>query len=384
MANMPKVFIRDILQMKFAAKLILFILLCCPVFEAGAVNIAVVAPKEGPMAKSGRELIEGAQIAVDIINEEGGIAGEKINLIAVDDRCEDSFAVSAAQMMALNSSPQDKINLVVGPYCNNSFAAISDIYSKAKIVRIVPLPLNASQYDASVAGLFKLSGLMSEEGKVFFDFYNRNFADKNVAVVYDSRMPETAETAFEVQQQFRTYKSANRITLFDFAGYGKDYTQMAKEILLNSQAAYVLGNAKQTAALVQKLQEQKENTVIFVDEYLATGYLFRELGNFAEGIYVLAMESQKDSPDFTEELVELRLKGKEPKGLGVYGYAAVSLWKQMAEAAGKFDFDRIVKHASGQSFMLPWGKVAFENGRPSLSGGHTVYQIKNGEYAQVY
>ena len=370
--------------MSFASKFILFLLLLCSAVSAEAVSIAVVAPKEGPMAKSGRELIEGAQIAVDILNEKGGIAGEKINLIAVDDQCEDSLAVSAAQMMALNSSGEDKINFVIGPYCRNSFSEISDIYAQAKILRAVPVPLNAMQYEYESSGLFKMCGLMSEEAKVFFDFYSRNFADKNVAVVYDSWMPETTETAFEVQQQFRAHNSANRIMLFDFAGYGKNYAQMAKEILLNSQAAYVLGNAKQTAKLVQELQEQKEDTLIFVDEYLATGYFFRELGNFSEGVYVLAMESLKDSPDFTEELVGLRLKGKEPKGLGVYGYAAVNLWKQMVESGGNFDFDKMKKIGKEKIFDMPWGKVSFENGKPSLSSGHILYQIRNGEYTQVY
>lgn len=370
--------------MVFAFRLILVLLLLGSAVNAEAVNIAVVAPKEGPMAKSGHELIDGAQIAVDILNDKGGVAGEKINLIAVDDRCEDSLAVSAAQMMALNSSGDDKIDFVIGPYCKNSFSEISDIYTKAKILRVAPLPLNALQYEYESAGLFKICGLMSEEAKVFFDFYNRNFADKNVAVVYDSWLPETTETAFEVQQQFRANNSGNRIMLFDFAGYGKNYAQMAKEILLNSQAAYVLGDAKRTAKLVQKLQEQKEDTLIFVDEYLATGYFFRELGNFSEGVYVLAMESLKDSPDFTEELVELRLKGKEPRGLGVYGYAAVNLWKQMVENSGSFDFDKLIKVGREKVFELPWGKVSFNNGKPSLSSGHAIYQIRNGEYAQVY
>ena len=82
--------------------------------EAKAVNVAVVAPRVGYMAKFGNELAEGAQIAVDIINQNGGINGEKVNLIMVDDRCQDSFAVSAAQMMSVNSSDHDKISLVIG------------------------------------------------------------------------------------------------------------------------------------------------------------------------------------------------------------------------------------------------------------------------------
>lgn len=273
--------------------------------------------------------------------------------------------------------------MVIGPYCNNAFNEISDIYAKGKIVRIVPLPVSAEQYNVIKSGMFKISGVMSEEAKVFFDFYNQKFADKNVAVVYDGNMPETIETAFELQQLFIANNSSNRLALYNFGAYGGDYEQMAKEILLNSQVVYILGNAKQIAVLAQNLQEIKDDAVIFIDEYLATGYFFREMGNFAEGVYVLTMENLKDSPEFTEELVELRLKGKEPKGLGVYGYASVYLWKQLVEQAKGTAFEKISDYDSEKNFVMPWGNVRFRNGQSDLSSGHIVYQIKNGEYAQV-
>jgi hypothetical protein len=57
----------------------------------------------------------------------------------------------------------------------------------------------------------------------------------------------------------------------------------------------------------------------------------------------MAMKNLKDSPDFTEELVELRIKGKEPRGLGMYGYAAVKLWSQLVEKAKATDFDKVSK-----------------------------------------
>lgn len=368
--------------MKFVSKLVLVWLTgCC--LNAEAANVAVVAPRVGDMAKYGLELANGAQIAVDIINENGGILGEKINLITVDDRCEDSFAVSAAQMMALNSSKEDKVHLVIGPYCTNAFAKVADIYSKGKILRILPMPLDAGQSHLDKPGLFKIGGLMSEEAEVFFDFYKRQFSGKNVAMVYDRFLPETIETAFEVQELFRANNQGNRITLYELSAYDKDYLQAAKDVLLNNQVVYVLSGPKPTARMVQKLQEEKAETAIFVDEYLATPYFFRELGNFAEGVYVLAMEDLKDSPAFTEELVELRLKGKEPKGMGVYSYAAVKLWVKMAENAKSIHFDEIVSRGVKKKIGLPWGDVGFDKGNVSQSSRHSIYQIKNGEYTQV-
>ncbi len=349
---------------------------------AQAANIAVVAPKVGYLARYGHELAEGAQIAVDLINQEGGVLGDKVSLISVDDRCEDSFAVSAAQMMSLNSSKNDKVNLVIGPYCDNAFERIADIYAKGKIIRILPMPLASSQMQLDTAGLFKIGGLKSNEADAFFKFYKKQLAGKNLAVVYNRDVAVTTETAFDVQELFRGNNLAAKLTLYDFASYGKKYRQMAKEILLNNSAVYILGKAGETAKLAQRLQEEKEDVTIVVDEYLATPHFFREMGNFVEDIYVVAKENMKDNPSFTEELVELRLKGKEPKGLGVYGYAAVQLWRQMVEKSGSIDFDKVISSSNGK-FMLPWGEVDFVNGVALVSSGHIVYQVKNGEYAQA-
>ncbi len=353
------------------------------VFGAQAANIAVIAPKVGPMAKFGYNLSEGVRTAIEDINQNGGILGEQLNLITVDDQCEDSFAVSAAQMMALNSSAKDKINLVIGPYCGNAFARISQIYAQGKIIRIVPVPVDKAQYNLNEAGLIKIGGIVSEEAEAFFAFYQNRFAGKNIAVAYESSLAAALETAYGLRALFDENGQGNRLTLYDLAGYQEDYERAAQEILLNNKIVYILGRPKVTAVMAQKLQEKNSETVLLIDEYLATPLFFREMGNFAEGVYVMAKEDLKDSPTFTEELVRLRLDGREPKGLGVYGYAAVKLWSDMVRRAGSMDFDKINKQRDGTQFDLPWGKVEFSGGRALQSSGYEVYQIVNGEYTQV-
>ena len=366
--------------MKFVFSLIISVYLFA-VTSSFAANVAVVVPKVGAMAKYGNEIAEGAQIAVDMLNDKGGILGEKLNLINVDDRCENSFAISAAQMMSLNSSKNDKISLVIGPYCNNSFYDVANIYANGKIIRMLPLPLSAAEHNTEAKGLIKIGGLMSDEAKAFFGFYKNQMVGKNVAMIYNSRMPQTVETALELQQLFRE-NNLFSLTLFDFATYN-DFSSMAKEILLNNEIAYILGHSEEISVLAQELQQEKAEIIIFVDEYLATEHFFREMGNFVEGVYILALKDLKSSPYFAEDLVELRLKGKEPKGLGVYGYASVKMWAEIIEQTKTTDFDKVVKFYEDKNFTMPWGKISLEEGNVVPSSGYTIYQIKDGEYTQV-
>ena len=363
-------------------RFITFVLVLFSAFDTMAINIAVVAPKVEKMGHFGNELIEGAQIAVDMINENGGLLGEKVNLITVDDRCEDAFSVSTAQMIALNSSKEDRVDLVIGPYCDNRFEEISAIYEQNKIIRITPMPLDEKQNSLNVKGLLKIGGLMSNQALAFVEYYQKEMVGKNVALIYDSSIPKTTETAFAIQVLFNT-KGLYGLTLFDMQSYEKKYNKLVDDVLINNQAAYVLGNAEPTALIIQNIQEENNNVAIFVDTYMATGHIYKELGNFVEGVYFLAYKNIKDEPSFTEKLVELRIKGREPKGLGVYGYASVNLWAQLVEKNKSFDFDKINEIIDKYEYELPWGNTLFKNGSAVNSGQYSLYQIKNGEYTQA-
>ena len=107
--------------------ILFFILLYCNITYAN-VLIALVVPKEGNYKQQGIELINGVQKAVDEINNNGGILDKKINLMVIDDQCNDSIDISTAQMLTILK--QSKINLVIGPYCANSFEKVADMNFK--------------------------------------------------------------------------------------------------------------------------------------------------------------------------------------------------------------------------------------------------------------
>ncbi len=96
------------------------------------VNVVVIAPQEGAFAQYGREITEGVKIAANDINSKGGILGQKINLIVADDRCDDNYAISMAQMLGVKK--EDKINLVIGPFCHNRFNDVAEIYKQNGIM----------------------------------------------------------------------------------------------------------------------------------------------------------------------------------------------------------------------------------------------------------
>ena len=74
------------------------------------ITIGLVAPVTGPVAAYGDQVRNGAQAAVDAINEKGGVLGEKLVLKLVDDAGDPKQGVSGANLLVAEG-----VKYVVGP-----------------------------------------------------------------------------------------------------------------------------------------------------------------------------------------------------------------------------------------------------------------------------
>lgn len=358
--------------------------LCWGRAVSAAVNIAVIAPKSGDYSVTAADLAAGVRAAVAEINAQGGLLGQSVNLIEVDDQCDDRFNISMAQMMAVNSSAEDKMSLVIGPYCANQFAEVAGIYAKGKILQIMPLPADDEKLTVPYAGLLRLTGRRSAQADKFFEYYKMKFMNWNVAVVYDGDIRSAVEIAAVLQQKFADAGMSGRLVSYNFAHYGNDYARLARDILQIGQVVYILGESEETARLTHEIGDMKNGTPVFTDRYNLREDYADIVDAGQKELYFLGLDSLKDNPRFAPTLVRLRLHGLEPRGLGVYGYLSVSLWKSLVLKAETFDYDKVVATAGSGKIGLPWGNISFASGTSASPAPYGIYGFRGKEYTQVY
>ena len=358
----------------------LFLFLLVESFDAVAkVNIALIAPKAEEYAKQGTELIKGATQAVEEINSSGGLLGEKINLITIDDQCNDSIAISTAQMITILKN--NKISLVIGPYCANSFAEVADIYAKAKIFQIIPTAVNYSQAKIIKKGLVKMLGYTSQQSKTVFDFYNKKFAGKKIALIYNGEFAESKDDITEIEKEFTTHGKSVVLKTYDYALTNKDYNKLANKIIHDgNELAFVSGYEKNIRKMVKELKNEADDFVIITNKYAAGERYFSYLEDLAEGTYFLEFQEQTNDPDFTETLVKLRLRGFDIDGLSLYGYSAVNLWKTLVNNAHSFSYDKLSAQVNNKNIKTELGYKMFNNGVPKTSEKYIITQYKGDLY----
>jgi branched-chain amino acid transport system substrate-binding protein len=104
-----------------------------PASESDGVVFGVVAPLTGPFTSRGRDLVDGAKLAVADLAVEGGIIGQPVSVVPVDDSCTTGGGTrAAAQLLG-----RKRLAGALGGICAPEAAAAARAFSKAGLPFLV-------------------------------------------------------------------------------------------------------------------------------------------------------------------------------------------------------------------------------------------------------
>lgn len=140
--------------------------------------IGGTGPLTGDYATYGISVQKGAQIAVDEINEKGGVNGYTVKLEVEDDQADPQQAVQAYAKLMDNG-----MNLSLGSTTSGACVAL---VKEAKEDGIVTMTPSASQKEATAYdNNFRVCFLDPDQGTYSADFIKENNLATKVAVLYD-------------------------------------------------------------------------------------------------------------------------------------------------------------------------------------------------------
>src|SRR5258707_3547875 len=91
-----------------------------PVFAQGTIKIGITQPLTGAFAASGNYVAQGAKIAEEVINAEGGVLGRKIQLVIEDNKSNPTEAVATAEKLI----SKDKVPVLMGAWSSTLTLAV--------------------------------------------------------------------------------------------------------------------------------------------------------------------------------------------------------------------------------------------------------------------
>jgi ABC-type branched-subunit amino acid transport system substrate-binding protein len=163
------------------------------------IKIGAILPLSGKNATYGNEIKNAIDLAIEEINNSGGINGRKIEVIYEDDQADPKIGTNAMQKLV----NIDKVPVVLGSWVSNVVVASAPIAEKAKVIvmaeAIAPSITNAGDY------IFRIQPSATYYSDKLMEVVINKLGLKKIAIIYINNefgvaLRDTVKTA---TQRFR-------------------------------------------------------------------------------------------------------------------------------------------------------------------------------------
>jgi len=97
--------------------------------ESRAFRLGIIAPTTGVASLEGNSLVAGAELAVEAVNADGGVLGQDIELIVVDDKSDAATSTQVAQQLVR----QNEVDYILGTIAGDTSVAAGSVAAEAGV-----------------------------------------------------------------------------------------------------------------------------------------------------------------------------------------------------------------------------------------------------------
>lgn len=178
-------------KLKLLTAILLGMVLVFSVFGCGksakkdTIKVGINIELSGPVAEYGTKACNGAKLAIDDVNKEGGVLGKQIEAIVLDDKSDNGESASVAARLA-----QSGIVGYIGPATTGVTLAAVPVSEKYKLPIVTPTATAAGVTVDPKTGLrpyvFRVCFLDPFQGQAMAKYASTDLKAKKAAVLVDS------------------------------------------------------------------------------------------------------------------------------------------------------------------------------------------------------
>jgi branched-chain amino acid transport system substrate-binding protein len=345
---------------------------------ADDLTIAVAGPMTGSNSAFGRQMKNGADMAIEQINADGGLLGKKLALDTEDDACDPKQARSVAEKIAGAGIP-----FVAGHYCSSSSIPASEAYADGNVLEITPASTNPLFTERKLWNVARVCGRDDQQGQVAAAFIAKNFKGKNIAILND-------KSTYGKGLADETKKSLNKLGVTEklYESYNaddKDFNAIVSRLKRdNIDLVYVGGYHQQAGLILRQMRDQGLKTVLMAGDALADKEYASITGPAGEGTLFTFGPDPRKKPSAAAVVAKFKAKNIDPEGYTLYTYAAIQVWSQAAKKAGTTDPKKVMDTIKAGSWNTVIGNLQYDAKGDIKQLDYVVYKWDaSGNYTEV-
>lgn len=295
---------------------------------AQKIKIAIATPTSGPVAQFGQMVINGSTLAVEHVNENGGVSvngkNYQLETVVYDDACEPKQAVVIA-----NKIINDNIDLIIGHLCSSATLPASDIYEEESALMITPASTTPDLTEQGKEFVFRTIGRDDQQGPFAAQYIISNIKPKNVAVIHDKQ-----QYGEGIASLVRAHLNNAQINVAFYEGITageKDYSALVSKLKKsNVDFVYYGGYHQELGTILRQAKEVGYSPIFMGPEGVSTKDILALAGDAAQGLIATQPKTYDSEPRNAKIIEDFNAKGQDSTGtLVLLSYAAV---KTLADA----------------------------------------------------
>ena len=341
--------------------------------DAAGETIKVGASFEltGNVANYGKAILSGAKMAIDEVNEKGGVNGKKLTLVESDNKSEPSESGNSVTKLVT----QDKVVAIIGPATSGCVAASAPITTANKVPQIAPsatAPAITMDNGKVRDYMFRACFIDPFQGQVMAQFADNTLKVKNVAILYDSSSDYSKGLA-DVFQKTLESKGGAVVAKEAFLSKDLDFKAALTKIkATNPEAIYVPGYYEEVSKIIKQAREIGINVPLLGSDGWESPKLAEIAGKDAlhDCYYVSAFSAQDQDPSVQKFIKDYKAKyQKDPDIFAMQGYNAGLVLADALKRSNNATGEKLAKAiAETKDLPIASGKLTYDaNHNPIMS-----------------
>ena len=330
--------------------------------EDGPVVIGANYELSGYASSYGVALTEGTQLAVEHLNEQGGILGREVKLQSIDNKSDKTETASVATRMI-----NEKVAAIVGPASTDVVNAEKPIVDQAGITTIIPAATaddTTFRGDGSVMdNLYRLAFTYTYQANASARYSFEELGAKKAVVLTDTSNDYSTGQAEPFKAEFERL-GGEIVTEEFFQGGEQDFSAIVTALLAKEfDVIYMPAFYTEGGLFIKQAREFGLTQPIFSGHGFATDTLIELAGaQNATDIYYTSQffpgAEDEQSKAFVKAYEEKF--NKTPDTFAAFGYDSVFVLAEAMERAGNTDYKEVSAELANTKYQGLTGLVEFD------------------------
>lgn len=345
--------------------------------DSETIKIGAIISKTGKSDIYGDAVDKGIKLAIDEINENGGIDGKKIEYILEDDKSDPVEAVKAYDKLI-----EKNANAIIGPISSENTKAVANKSSQKNIAIISPTVGSESITEDS-GNIFRTCFTNSAQGKVLANFSIDALQAKSAAILRN----KSSNYSNEIADAFKNQFTQRGLKILADEGYEEDdsdfKTQLENIKKENPDLILIPENSEKDLIIAKEIKEAQINAKIIGSDGWdgVLDLTDKSSEELLDAIYFVSHYARDDQSETVKEFVDsYQAKYKKiPSAFSALAYDSVYILKDAFEKANSTDSEKLIEAIKNIEINGVTGNIRFdEKNNPYKQA--VIIKIENGKY----